>query len=93
MVVGALLDLGLNPQELERELHKLLLEGYRLKVDKVSKAGLQATSFRVLLTGTGNARPVGADYSEIETPVRVDLPEKEGRQPGFPHRDLSAILE
>jgi len=43
MLLGALLDAGLSIQALRRELAKLGLKGYRLKVKKARRAGLAAT--------------------------------------------------
>lgn len=48
MIVGALLDTGkLTLDELSRELAKLPLTGYELRVEKVSRGGIVGTGFRV----------------------------------------------
>ena len=47
MILGALLDLGLPLEHLEKELRKLGLESYRLEVEPVERQGLRAVNFRV----------------------------------------------
>ncbi len=49
MFLGAMLDLGLAIEDLERELLKLDLRGYRLTLTSVEKRGLRAAQFKVLL--------------------------------------------
>jgi uncharacterized protein (TIGR00299 family) protein len=50
MFIGALLDLGVKAQDLERELEKLQLDGYRLHVARGQKAGIEGVKFDVHLT-------------------------------------------
>src|SRR5436190_23270735 len=52
MFIGALIDLGLDAQTLERELKKLALEGYHLHVTRASKASIEGVKFDVHLTHT-----------------------------------------
>jgi hypothetical protein len=40
MFIGALMDLGVDPGRLERELGKLKLDGYHLRVSRGRKAGI-----------------------------------------------------
>jgi len=47
MVLGALLDAGLNRKLLEKELGKLKLKGYGIVVSKVKKNGIAGTYFNV----------------------------------------------
>jgi uncharacterized protein (TIGR00299 family) protein len=49
MILGALLDAGLPLDDLERELKKLSLSGYRLSHHKVQKQHIAATQFLVEL--------------------------------------------
>ncbi len=49
MILGALLDAGLSNVELEKELSKLSLDGYRIKSEKVKRGALRATRARVIL--------------------------------------------
>ncbi|MBS1473482.1 MAG: LarC family nickel insertion protein, partial [Massilimaliae sp.] len=49
MTVGALLDLGADQKQLEKELNSLKIEGYALKFGRTKKAGIDAFDFDVLL--------------------------------------------
>ena len=48
MVIGALIDLGLDIKFLEKELNKLNLKDYKIKAGKVVKNGIAATKFDVV---------------------------------------------
>ncbi|HSE83570.1 MAG TPA: nickel pincer cofactor biosynthesis protein LarC [Thermodesulfobacteriota bacterium] len=48
MIVGALIDAGLDIRGLEAELDKLGLHGYRVVAEKVVKNGIAATKFNVI---------------------------------------------
>jgi uncharacterized protein (TIGR00299 family) protein len=50
MFIGALLDLGVDPHELEHELAKLKLEGYHLQISRAHKAAIEGIKFDVHLT-------------------------------------------
>jgi len=47
MILGALLDAGLPFDELKRALGSLAVDGWEVSVDRVIKAGVTATKFRV----------------------------------------------
>ncbi|UNC91362.1 nickel pincer cofactor biosynthesis protein LarC [Candidatus Contubernalis alkaliaceticus] len=49
MILGAFLDLGLDLEELKRELEKLNLVGYELEAKKVKKTGISGTKFDVVI--------------------------------------------
>ena len=49
MILGALLDAGLVITDLEKELGKMPLEGYRITAEKVRRGALKATWARVIL--------------------------------------------
>jgi uncharacterized protein (TIGR00299 family) protein len=51
MTIGALLDLGLDLNYLEAELHKLPVEGYELKASRVTRSNISAMKFDVLVEG------------------------------------------
>lgn len=51
MIVGALLDAGLEFPLLEAQLAKLNLPGYSLSAEKVRRAGLAGTKFNVAVAG------------------------------------------
>jgi len=54
MVLGALLDAGLPLAALEQALGALMLPGTRLSAEKVLRAGVSATKFRLLEEGHGS---------------------------------------
>jgi uncharacterized protein (TIGR00299 family) protein len=56
MFIGALIDLGVDPKRLERELKKLKLDGYHLHVSGGNKSGIAGTKFDVHLAGQGEVR-------------------------------------
>jgi len=47
MILGALIDAGLDLQQLEAELSKLNISGYILKIEKTTRTGLSGTRFLV----------------------------------------------
>jgi len=49
MIIGALLDAGMPLHELLTGLDALNLDGYEIKADKVTKSGIAATHFDVIL--------------------------------------------
>lgn len=51
MIVGALLDCGLDIEALGRELAKLTVRGYRLRRESREKSGIRATKFVVEIDG------------------------------------------
>jgi len=50
MFIGALLDLGVDANRLERELHKLKLDGYHIHVARRLKSGIEGVKFDVHLS-------------------------------------------
>ncbi|MGB9856810.1 MAG: nickel pincer cofactor biosynthesis protein LarC [Dictyoglomaceae bacterium] len=48
MILGALLDLGLDPEIWKNELKKLPLEGYEIKISKKTKGFLQGTDVEII---------------------------------------------
>jgi uncharacterized protein (TIGR00299 family) protein len=51
MLIGAMLDCGLDFESLRSELLKLGVEGYELTVKRVDRSGISAAKFDVRLTG------------------------------------------
>ncbi|HLP75953.1 MAG TPA: nickel pincer cofactor biosynthesis protein LarC [Candidatus Paceibacterota bacterium] len=51
MFIGALIDLGVDPRKLERELGKLNLDGYHLHVSRQQKSAIEGMKFDVHLAG------------------------------------------
>ena len=50
MFIGALVDLGVNPATLEKELAKLQLDGYHLHCTRAQKGSIAGTKFDVHLS-------------------------------------------
>lgn len=92
MMVGTLIDLGVDPARLEQELRKLPVEGYRLEVKRVDKLGVQATKFQVILTGDQGDQPADAEFQEVEP--GAEAADQAGQHPHThdPHRPLAEIL-
>ncbi|MDW8307933.1 MAG: nickel pincer cofactor biosynthesis protein LarC [Verrucomicrobiales bacterium] len=51
MFVGALIDLGVDPARLERQLRKLRLDGWHLHVSRAQKSGIAGVKFDVHVDG------------------------------------------
>lgn len=86
MFLGALIDAGLDAGALVAELSRLPLEGYRLEVERVNKAGVGAIQFKVLLSDKHSQieRLADSEYSEVAAPN-----EESGNEPGgHPHIHL-----
>ncbi|MBO7416026.1 MAG: DUF111 family protein, partial [Bacteroidaceae bacterium] len=49
MTVAALLDLGVDAAKLEQALETLPLDGFSTRISRVSKAGIDACDFDVVL--------------------------------------------
>ncbi|HUA68509.1 MAG TPA: nickel pincer cofactor biosynthesis protein LarC [Candidatus Saccharimonadales bacterium] len=63
MFVGALIDLGVDVQKLERELKKLKLDGYHLHVVRKQKSGIEGVKLDVHLANThGHGHPHGHSH-------------------------------
>ncbi len=54
MILGSLIDAGLSPVRLKKELRKLRMEAVHLRVNKVLKGGISAT--RVIVGGRGEKK-------------------------------------
>lgn len=69
MVLGALIDAGLDIRFLAKELKKLKLKGYELKKAKVRRGGLMGTKFSVIIkngSSRNTHRPLGEILKLIE---------------------------
>jgi len=64
MILGALLDAGVEPKVWQRELNKLNLSGYELKTDRIQKQGIAATAVRVLVSEESQERHL-AEIEEL----------------------------
>jgi len=68
MILGALLDLGLDFEALKRELAKLPLRGYELRRTEVRRAHLRGTKFDVWIEGEdqGHHHAPGHSHRRLE---------------------------
>jgi uncharacterized protein (DUF111 family) len=66
MMVGALLDLGFDFEELKEKLGLLPLKGYELSAEKCSRSGIQATKFNVQVDHSHHHRT----YADIRQMIK-----------------------
>ncbi len=65
MVLGAFLDLGLDPAYLEAELKKLNVEGFEIKAETTMKKGISGTDCHVILDSDPHHHRHFSDIKEI----------------------------
>ncbi len=75
MIVGALLDAGLDLRLLEAELLKLGLKGYSVSAGRVGRGAITGTKFTVETAESGRGRTAG----EITQILGEGDPDEEGR--------------
>jgi uncharacterized protein (TIGR00299 family) protein len=72
MIVGALIDAGVDFDFLKKELKKLHLHGYKLRASKTAKSGLAAVKFDVELTEDhGHDHDHGHHHRNLEDIVKI----------------------
>jgi len=74
MILGALIDSGLDLAEFHKALQGLRLSGYELQVEKVQKGVIQATDVQVRVSDDSTSRTLAdieAVITESELPERV----------------------
>ncbi|HCC69258.1 MAG TPA: nickel pincer cofactor biosynthesis protein LarC [Nitrospiraceae bacterium] len=81
MILGAMVDAGLPLNELKRELSKLKLKGYKLKEEKVNRAGLMATKVEILV-----------QKSRVESQARPPIPSGSEAGESRKWRDIENII-
>jgi len=64
MMLGALIDLGIDFNFLKEELKKIKIDGYEIELIKVKKSGISASKFEVKVTGSQSHRSY-ADIQEL----------------------------
>jgi len=67
MFLGALIDLGVDVVRLERELKKLRLDGYRLRVTRKQKSGIEGVRFDVLVVKSRGGKVEGRRHERVHT--------------------------
>jgi uncharacterized protein (TIGR00299 family) protein len=101
MALGALVDAGADPVEVERMCRRLPVEGWELQVERVLRAGLAGTRVRVEVAPSGHPHRRAADIlgmlDQADLPPRVNararatftlLAEVEGRLHGVSPEDV-----
>jgi len=56
MNIGALLDLGVNPEYLKTELNKLNIDGFHLNIEKTERRGISGTLATVIVENQDNEK-------------------------------------
>lgn len=77
MAIGAMIDLGVDPQWLTQELAKLNLQGYRLEIGPDEKKGIAGTRFKVVLSDSQGV--------ETEDPGLMGCPEDHSHEHEHDH--------
>lgn len=80
MILGALIDAGLDIGELESELGKLQISGYELRAERTARRGITGTKFNVDITEQGVERKLKdivkiVDQSSLDDDIK-DLGKK-----------------
>lgn len=65
MTLGAFLDIGADPDHLEKELAKLKVPGFHLKIEKTQKRGITGTKCHVVMDGHEHAHRHFGDIVKI----------------------------
>ncbi len=81
MTLGALIDAGVDANQLQEELEGLPVSGWQLTAEKVSKGGIQATKATVSLNEHHQGHHPHRDYVElVEIIQSADLPAEVAEQ-------------
>lgn len=84
MILGAMVDAGLPLSELKRELSKLNLKGYRLREEKVKRAGIKATKVDVIITQDSRLKTQDSkSWKDIERIVKASSLSAEIKEKGL----------
>jgi uncharacterized protein (TIGR00299 family) protein len=80
MILGALVDLGLDLEQLRTELRKLALSGFGIEAGKVTKRGIRATYVNVVTDHPDQARTLEDIIGLIEMSRLDDAVKETGKQ-------------
>ncbi len=84
MILGALVDAGVSPGKLEKELSRLKVEGYTLSFKKVRRAGFRATKVDVEVRQGKRGKPAEFKrFKDIKKIVDASSLSKEIKQKGL----------
>ena len=88
MLLGALIDCGLDLESLQRELARLDLGGYRLGIERVDRSGISATKFHV---SVGSEFEHGLRAEAFEQGQQGQQGHRSHAHHDHPHRPLTEI--
>jgi hypothetical protein len=80
MILGALVDLGLDLEQLRAELSKLALSGFGIEAGKVTKRGIRATYVNVVTDHPDQARTLEDIFGLIEMSRLDDAVKETGKR-------------
>ena len=92
MTIGALLDLGLGFDYLKTELRKLPVEGYELRMSRVTRSNLSAMKFDVVMHGADHADHSYEHHHHHHEHHDHEHHDHEHHHGGHFHRKASEIL-
>jgi len=75
MILGALIDAGLDIRELESELGRLKISGYKIKAEKTARKGISGTKFSIDITEQNVSRKLKdiveiVDQSDLDDDIK-----------------------
>jgi len=85
MILGALLDAGLPLEALQTALGSLAIEGYTLAAERVLRAGVSATKFRLIESGTVQEAINAREPEAVAVRQNQHGPSHESHHPASPH--------
>lgn len=88
MILGALFDLGLKPEELKQELQKINLPDFEFKVKKMSKKGIEGVFVEVIDPGKESF-----EMEEIESLIKKSRLDNETKKAAWEIFDRIATIE
>jgi len=77
MMLGALLDLGIEDEQFIREVAKIKLFGFDIEIEKVKKYMISGTDVHIIVHDQD--KPAGAGYGDITAAGRGDMTEATGQ--------------
>jgi len=82
MCLGALIDAGVPAAKLEKELRKLRVKGYSLKVERVKRSGFTATKINVQQPAVSSQQSAKR-WKDVERIIRTSSLSEEVKQKGL----------
>ena len=83
MVLGALVDAGVSPEKLKKELSRLPIKGYEIKTGKVKRAGFKATKVNVAVNSSQLTVNSSRKWKDIEKIIKTSSLSRDIKQKGL----------